>query len=61
MTHIDTKEDAISRTLATWCVGRDRDAETIAAAVVSDLRAAGFIIVRHDAIRLAQAHARADK
>lgn len=31
-----------------------------AAAAIADLRGAGYIIVRHDAIRLAQAHARAD-
>lgn len=39
-------------------------AETIGVPLAKDavreLRAAGFIIVRHDAIRLAQAHARAD-
>jgi len=29
-------------------------------AVIDDLRAGGWIIVRHDAIRLAQAHAAAD-
>lgn len=28
--------------------------------VMAALKAAGYIIVRHDAIRLAQAHARAD-
>jgi hypothetical protein len=31
-----------------------------AALLVKDLRAAGWIVVRHDAIRLAQAHASAD-
>lgn len=31
-----------------------------AAAVLDDLRVNGWIVVRHDAIKLAQAHARAD-
>lgn len=31
-----------------------------AAAVLDDLRANGWIVVRHDAIKLAQAHARAE-
>lgn len=32
-----------------------------AKAVVEALKAAGYIIVRHDAIRLAQAHAREER
>ena len=35
-------------------------APALAAQCVAALRADGWIIVRHDAIRLAQAHARAD-
>lgn len=32
-------------------------AQSQTSAIIDDLRAAGYIIVRHDAIRLAQAHA----
>lgn len=35
-----------------------KPAEVIGADAVAALRAAGWIVVRHDAIRLAQAHAR---
>lgn len=42
-------------------VVRDFLAPAEAELFIKDLRAAGFIIVRHDSIRLAQAHARADK
>lgn len=38
----------------------ERTGQAEAAEIVNDLRAAGYIIVRHDAIKLAQAHARAD-
>lgn len=36
----------------------DRTGTLEAAAILSDLRAAGWMVVRHDAIKLAQAHAR---
>lgn len=47
--------DVIAKRLVAWGPTLQR---TIAPVVVEALREAGWIIVRHDAIRLAQAHAR---